>query len=180
MKKWKTLKSKYILKNPWLNVRQDKCQMPNGKEIDNFFVLERPDWILVFPVTKNKEVILVKQYKHGIGKIILELPAGGVDESDRSTLAAAKRELREETGYSGGAWSKEGEWIHEPSGQTNKITFYIAKNVKKKFKQSFDITEDIEVIKVPIKSMRRMIEKGEIKTQGHIAAILIALEKIKF
>ncbi len=179
MKKWKILKSKYLLKNPWINVRQDKCQLPNGKVIDKFFVLERPDWVLIFPVTKNKEVILVKQYKHGIGKIILELPAGGIDKTDSSPLAAAKRELKEETGYSGGTWSQEGEWTHEPSGQTNKIIFYIAEDIKEKFKQSFDATEDIEVIKVPLKNIRRMISKGEIKTQGHVAAILIALERIK-
>lgn len=179
MKKWKVIKSKYLVKNPWINVRQDKCQMPDGKVVDDYFVLERPDWALIFPVTTSKEVILVKQYKHGIGKIILELPAGGVDGTDRSALAAAKRELKEETGYGGGMWSKAGEWIHEPSGQNNKIYFYIAESVKEKYKQSFDTTEDIEVIRVPLRSIRKMVNNGEIKTQGHVAAILIALEKIK-
>ena len=97
--KWQIENSKYLINDKWIKVRADKCVMPNKKIIEPYYVLEYPNWVNIVAVTENNEVILVKTYRHGIGKELIELPCGLIDNTDNSPLKAAKRELLEETGY---------------------------------------------------------------------------------
>src|SRR5664279_2839452 len=94
IKPWKILESHYIHKI----VRIDKCELPNGMTLDGF-VLEYGDWATILAVTKQQQVVLVRQYRHGAQKVMLELPGGAMDARDESPLQAARRELLEETGY---------------------------------------------------------------------------------
>src|SRR5687767_9986843 len=99
IKKWKVIHSSVILKNKWLTVRQDKCQLVNGSVINDYFVVEKPDVVAVFAITADDKVVLVRQYKHGIKKVLIELP-GGYAGANEILEKAASRELVEETGYS--------------------------------------------------------------------------------
>jgi 8-oxo-dGTP pyrophosphatase MutT (NUDIX family) len=90
---WKTLETEYV--HP--GIRVDTCELPDGQTI-HAHVLEYDDEVMVFALTKHQEVVLIKQYRHGVQKAIVELPGGSVDEGE-SPLEAAKRELMEETGY---------------------------------------------------------------------------------
>ncbi len=83
LKKWKTLKSKMVLDNPWCQVRQDEIELPNGKIIDDYFVSIKPDVAMVLPITSNREIIFVRQYRHAVGEFFLELPAGNFDPTKR-------------------------------------------------------------------------------------------------
>src|SRR5215218_10442004 len=96
--KWKVLESEYLFKEPWLTVRKDKCELPNGKIVPSFYVNEYPDWVNAFALTEDGKVIMVKQYRHGIGEVGIELP-GGVVEPGESWQKGMERELMEETGY---------------------------------------------------------------------------------
>ncbi len=75
---WTLLSSKYVVKDRWISVRADTYQMPNGRIIEPYYVLEYPTWVNVVALTKSKEVVLVKQYRPGIQKTVLELPCGAM------------------------------------------------------------------------------------------------------
>src|SRR5512138_2341120 len=80
--KWKTLSSKYLFddKNLWFKVRKEVCQAPDGRIIDPYYVYEFPEWATAVALTEDNKVILVKQYRHAIGEISIELPGGCVDD----------------------------------------------------------------------------------------------------
>lgn len=93
--KWKKLESQYLFQRPWLTVRRDKVELPDGRTNDEFYVLEYPDWVNVIAITKNGQFVMERQYRHGIGVTCYEICAGVIEQGE-SPLEAAKRELLEE------------------------------------------------------------------------------------
>src|SRR5688572_19598411 len=102
---WKVLSSEYLHRKPWLTVRQERVELPTGAQIAEYWVSEFPPWVNVVPVTPEGRVVLIRQYRHGIGQVHYEIPAGVADPGDGDREATARRELLEETGYGGGRWS---------------------------------------------------------------------------
>ncbi len=103
IQKWRTLSSEYLIRRPWLTARRDCVRLPDGRINDEYYLLEYPDWVNVIAVTTEGLFVMIEQYRHGIDEVITELCAGVV-EAGEETEAAARRELLEETGYSGGRW----------------------------------------------------------------------------
>ena len=101
---WEILGSKYVVKDRWLTLRADDCRNADGQVIAPYYVLEYPPWVNVLALTPEHNVVLIKQYRHGIRQVILELPGGALDEQDASILDAAQRELREKQG----TWRRNG------------------------------------------------------------------------
>ena len=98
MKPWKLLSTEYLVNAPWLKVAKEKCELSNGKVIDDFYTLWQPDWVLILARTKEGKWVMTEQYRHGTGKIALEFPAGIIDKGETPEQAAL-RELQEECGY---------------------------------------------------------------------------------
>ena len=98
MKPWKLLSSEFLVDAPWLKVAKEKCELPNGKVIDDFYTLWQPDWVLILARTTDCKWVMTEQYRHGTGKIALEFPAGIIDKGETPEEAAI-RELQEECGY---------------------------------------------------------------------------------
>ena len=98
MKPWKLLDKEYLVDAPWLKVAKEKCELPNGKVIDDFYTLWQPDWVLILARTAEGKWVMTEQYRHGTGKIALEFPAGIIDKGETPEQAAL-RELQEECGY---------------------------------------------------------------------------------
>ncbi|MGH1573479.1 NUDIX hydrolase [Methylobacterium sp. P31] len=96
---WTIRGSRHVLKDRWLGLRADDCVMPSGHVLAPYYVLEAPDIALVLGIDEADHVILVRQYRHAYGGVSLELPGGLIDPADRDIVAAAEREMREETGY---------------------------------------------------------------------------------
>lgn len=170
VKPWKILASSYIHKN----VRIDQCELPDGKVIDGF-VLEYHDWVNVVALTRDKQVVMEKQYRHGIQKTILEIPGGVIDASDESPLDAARRELLEETGYSGDTFIQIGKVCPNPANQTNTIHSFLALDVKKVAEQALDETEDIEVVLKPLEEVISMARNGELLQSMQVSAVFFTL-----
>ena len=105
MNRWKTLKSEYIIKRPWLTARRDVVQLPNGEINDEFYVLEYPDWINVIAITPDDHFVFVRQYRYALDLDSVELCAG-VIEPNETPEEGARRELLEETGFGGGEWKE--------------------------------------------------------------------------
>src|ERR1700741_5284910 len=95
---WKTCYSEYIHKGAWATLRADKCEMPDGRIVDEYYVLEYPNWVNAVAITENNTVLMVRQYRHAAGIASLEIP-GGVIDGNELPEEPIRRELMEETGY---------------------------------------------------------------------------------
>ena len=175
LKKWKILNSTMVINHQWCKVRQDEIELPNGKIIDDYFVNIRPEVALILPITSNDEIVFVRQYRHGAGEILLELPAGTFNPKEESPQAAAIRELKEETGYITDNVIQLATLYDNPVKDTNKITLFLAENVIKAGIQELDVTEEIEVVLIPIKRLTEKIASGEISVAGTVAALFLGL-----
>lgn len=178
LKPWKILKSTLVFDHKWYKLRRDEVALPNGKVLDDYFVSVRQDVVVCFPITKDKEVIFVRQYKHGAGKILLELPGGMIDEGEQSKEAAIKRELLEETGYRPEKLEHIITLQDNPTKDTNRIYGFIAYDVDIVAEQNTDVTEDIEIVKVPLNEIRPMILNGDITVSNSVSLCLLALERL--
>ncbi|HAX74273.1 MAG TPA: NUDIX hydrolase [Cyanobacteria bacterium UBA11372] len=179
LEKWKILKSKFVFDNYWFKIRQDEVELPNGKTIDDFFVLVRPDIALTLAITANQEIVFVRQYRHATGEILLELPAGSFNPKLESAATAARRELEEETGYIPQEMMPLATLYDNPIKDTNTIHLFLAKDVRATGKQQLDVTEEIEVVLVPVSQVMEKIAQGEIRVAGTLAAIFLGLRKLK-
>lgn len=175
LKKWKILQSTMVLNNQWCQVRQDKIELPNGKVIDDYFVTLRPEVALILPITSEREIVFVRQYRHGAARILLELPAGTFNPEQESPQAAAIRELKEETGYVANKVIHLGTLYDNPVKDTDKITLFLAEDVTKSGEQELDVTEEIEVVLIPLEGIIEKISQGEIAVAGSIAAVFLGL-----
>ncbi|MGK7887000.1 MAG: NUDIX hydrolase [Crocosphaera sp.] len=178
LQKWKILKSDFIVDNQWCRVRQDQVQLSDGTIIDDYFVNVRPEIALILPITPNNEIVFVRQYRHGVQEILLELPAGTFDPKKEDSLTAAKRELEEETGYIAQELMFMTTIYDNPVKDDNKIHIFLGLNVEKTGKIELDITEEIEVFLVPVSQVINKVMSGEICVAGTISTIFMGLEFI--
>ena len=159
--KWKTLSQKYLIEKPWLTARVDKVELPTGAIIDEYYVLEYPDWVNTSAITKDGMFVFVRQYRYAIGKTVNELCAGVIEKGE-DPMDAAKRELMEETGFGGGKWQKWMTISANPSTHTNLTHCYLATDVERMDVQHLDQAEDIEIRLFSREEVMDMLEKGEI------------------
>lgn len=174
---WKHLSSEMLMETPYFTVRSDKLRLPDGAVKDPYYVLERPDAAIVFPLVGEDEVVLVRQYRPAIGRIELGLPAGLVEE-DEEPERAARRELLEETGYAGGQWELLGVVASSPSLKNNWAHLYLARGVSRDAPPQPDEYERVEVVLAPVEELLPKIFVGEIVSSSGVAAILLALNKL--
>ena len=145
MKKWRTLESEYFYKTPFGNLRKDKCALPNGIVIDNYYVNEYSDWVNAVVITKNNKIVLIEQCRYAGDDFFLEIPAGKIEKNE-TFEEGILREVREETGYSSNTKPiKIGEFMVNPATQNNKAITFLIVDAFKEFKQDLDDTEEIEV-----------------------------------
>lgn len=175
IRKWKTLGSKIVFDHRWYKVCQEKVEVEPGKVYDDYFMGIFPNIVLIVAITKDKRMLLVRQYKHGAGEILLEVPAGYIDKKE-TPIKAAKRELLEETGFTSKNWTKLGFFYSNPTKERgNGIYIYLAKNAGKTTEPKNDEMENIEVQQIAIKDVVKMIKENKIKVTGGVAAILLSL-----
>ena len=169
IKKWEVIKSEPLSSNRVFSTRVDTSVSPvTGKEHD-FFVIEAPDWINVVAVTENEEVLLIKQYRHGIRSETIEIPGGVIDPGE-TPLKTAKRELLEETGYVSDDWTLIGEVIPNPAIQNNKCHTFLARNSRKAGDPVFDSTEFIVTYTAPVSEIPKMVAERKITHSLVVAA----------
>lgn len=166
--KWKTLSSKQLIDRPWMRVRCDKVQLPDGRVHEEYYVLSYPSWVNVIAETEEGDIILERQYRHGLDIVSTEICAGVMEEGE-TPLEAAQRELEEETGYTGGEWKEIMTVAPNPGVMDNLCHCFYAKGVKKNSEQHLDDTEDIDVFLCPKQEVKQMLIRGEF-----IQALMVA------
>ncbi|MDE6543966.1 MAG: NUDIX hydrolase [Muribaculaceae bacterium] len=160
-RRWTVLSSKYLWRRPWLTVRLEHVRLANGREAPEFYILEYPDWINVIAITKDGEMVMIRQYRHGVGRSDYELCAGVIEEGENPE-DAARRELLEETGFGGGEWTQFARLAPNPSTQTNWTYSYLAVGVEKIDTQHLDGAEDISVHLMSKSQVLQLLRDGEI------------------
>ncbi len=151
------------------NLRTDHARSPRTGETHDFFIVESSDWVNVIPITPDKKVVLIEQYRHGVRDITLEIPGGMIEPHD-TPLSAAGRELREETGYREEGLVSLG-WVHpNPALQSNRCYSFVATNVVLDGRQELDDKEDIEVVLYPLSEIPGLIAGGAITNSLILAA----------
>lgn len=152
--------------------------MPNGETID-YYIHEFSDFVHILAVTDKNEVIMVRQYRHGAGRITLELPGGLADhEGEQNRLLTAQRELLEETGFGGGEWTALPIVYPNPAKLNNKLFSFLATGVKRISEQNLDETEEIEIVLIPIENISQMLFKGEFESVTSMASLIFALNAL--
>jgi ADP-ribose pyrophosphatase len=174
LKPWKILNSKYLYKANSVAFRVDQCEMSDGKTFEPY-VLECGTWVNVIALTRKQEVVLVKQYRHGANQMMLEIPAGIMDEEDESPLQAAKRELLEETGYTSDQFVQVGKAYLNPATHNNLTYSFLALDVEPVGQQDLDETEEIEVSLLPFDAFVSMVKGGGLPQALHVAALFFAM-----
>jgi 8-oxo-dGTP pyrophosphatase MutT (NUDIX family) len=141
-------------------------------------VLEFGTWAIIIAITPQQEVILIRQYRHGVGKVIWEIPGGVVDPGE-TPLQAAGRELLEETGYRAATIIETGVVSPNPDNHTNFMHTFLALDVVKASEQDLDDSEEIDIHPIPLNEVIRMALDGEILQAMHISALFFALAHLK-
>lgn len=169
LKPWKILETNYLRPR----YRFDIVELPNGKVFEAV-ALEFRTWASVMALTKKKEVVLVRQFRHGAQNIFWEFPGGVVDDGE-NPLDGVQRELSEETGYTTSNIIQVGKFYPNPALQTNKMYAYLAYDAEKTDDQQFDDAEDIEVHLVPLDELVAMTKRGEFQHGLQVATLFHAL-----
>ncbi|MBT2641506.1 NUDIX hydrolase [Bacillus sp. ISL-41] len=163
--KWKTLKSEYLYRSPFGNLRMDQCELPNGTILNEYYVNEYSDWVNAIVITKENKVVLVEQYRHAGGEVYLEIPAGKMEENE-TYEEGILRELREETGFTSSISPiKLGEFMVNPAIQSNKVITYLIVDAYKESDQDLDDNEDIKVHLFDFIEMGKALKEHIINTQ---------------
>ncbi len=163
IKKWKTIEKKLAGDYKIFDAYWIERELEKPAKKSKFVVLNSPRWVNIIPITKNMEVVLIRQYRHGIDEITLEIPGGLVEENE-SPAKAAERECLEETGYRGESDAIFlGENYPNPAFLNNVCYSYLWKNCEKITAQSLDKNEDIDIQIVPLDKAKNLILNGEIK-----------------
>jgi len=162
MAKAKVLASRYTFADPWLRLRSDRVVLPGGRLLSPCNIFEYPDWVDVIALTAELNIVLVDQYRHGVGEVRTEFPAGAVDGAEEP-LAAIKRELLEETGYASDEWRLLGSAPVNPALQTNRIHCFLALGAQKIAEQDLDEGEAIQAREQPLSAFLEQVESGRLE-----------------
>ena len=175
---WKTLGSEYLFRDTWLKVRKDRCQRPDGKIVDPYYVMEYPDWVTGFGLTTHGEIILIQQYRHALGEDCIELPGGCVDAADKDLEHSVRREFLEETGYVFKTAEYLGRTSSNPSTNANILHMFLLTGGEKLQDQQLDPNEEIHVLIVSMDEFTKMLSANKFIQSMHVTNFFFALQKL--
>ena len=184
--RWEEVSTEHLVQDEWIDFRKSAYRFPDGSVFEPYYSYSRRDYVVIVASDEEGRYICVRQYRQGIGEVTTEFPAGGLERTDgkeygdgsesvEDALAAAKRELMEETGYESDEWTH---LLTIPSNATiadNYAYLYLAKNCRKVSGQHLDETEFLNVEIKDRQEIEAMIAAGKFQQIAHVAAWLLAL-----
>lgn len=177
--RWKKLASEKVYSDRWFQARADKCEFPDGRIIEPYYVVELPDWSIIFVVTTDEKIVLVRQYRYPVDQVTYELPGGVIDKGE-DPKAAAIREMQEETGYH----SDEVEFVCQlfpnPAINDNTAYFFLAKNAIPGEKKNFDAFEDIDICLFTKEEFFQLLRENKMQHGVQLGPVYEALLKLNW
>ncbi len=184
MDKWKVLSSKMVFDHPFIRLRVDRIRKEDtGEEMDYYVLVSPVETVATVAVTDEGMALLTRQYRHPLGKVIYDLPAGRIEPGEDPALAA-RRELAEETGCRASRWEKLGYYMPYPGGLLSGTHLYLARDLEENPSgQHLDPHEHLEVIQRPFQVVLRGVLNGEyvdgaLKMGVLLAAFRLGMAKI--
>jgi 8-oxo-dGTP pyrophosphatase MutT (NUDIX family) len=174
---WKKLSSHYIHKGPWATLRTDRCEMPSGHIVEDYYVLEYSNWVNAVAITEDNKILMVNQYRHAAEIVSLEIP-GGVIDAGELPEQALRRELLEETGYLFDDFELLCTVYANPSTADNHTYCYLARGGKKVQEQALDEQEEIIVETFTIADVKQLLANNKIAQALHCTGLFYALIKL--
>ncbi len=175
--RWRVTSSSYVVDSEHLRLRKDRIELPDGRTIEDYYVKESRGFVVIFATTADGRVVLVRQYKHGIGKVLLELPAGAIDPGEQP-LQTALREFSEETGYAG-AMDLVHSFCTDPTNADTVAHLFYAPNVTLAGKQNLGLGEEITVELAALDELHGFVRDGTIDSVAHVASIYLMLDRLR-
>jgi 8-oxo-dGTP pyrophosphatase MutT (NUDIX family) len=161
VKPWRRVDSRRVHDCRVFRLDRQRFEPPDERSPAWFYVLDAPHWINVIPLTDDDEVLFIRQFRFGTDSVTLEIP-GGMCDGDEPPLEAARRELREETGYDAAELSELG-WVHpNPAIQNNRCYTYLARGLRLEGDPRPDPHEAFELVRVPLANVPGLIDSREI------------------
>ena len=183
---WEEVCTEHIIQDEWIDFRRSAWRFPDGTMFEPYYSYSRRDYVVIVASDTGGNYLCVRQFRQGIKEVTTEFPAGGIERKDgreyggnqdvaaEDALAAAKRELLEETGYESDEWRH---LLTVPSNATiadNYAYLFMAENCRRTGGQSLDETEFLNMTKLPAKEIERLIAEGKFQQAVHVAAWLLA------
>jgi 8-oxo-dGTP pyrophosphatase MutT (NUDIX family) len=175
---WSVKSSYYPLKDRWIIIRADNCVTNSGVELNPYYTFDYPDFVHVLAVTANRKVVLTRQYRHGFGASVIELPGGMADKNDTSIVAAGLRELREETGFTAEKVSTMAPLSVDPAKFRNRLHLVLACDAVQSGARALDASEDIEVIQMSVPECLEIVRSGRFINASHIGMLILGLDRL--
>ena len=176
--RWRVTSSSYVVDTEHLRLRKDRIELPDGRIIEDYYVKESRGFAVIFATTEDGRVVLTRQYKHGIDKVLLELPAGAIDPGEEP-LQTAMREFSEETGYSC-AMEHVRTFCTDPTNADTVAHLFYAPSVRLTGKQNLGLGEDITVEFATLDELHGFVRDGTIDSVTHVASIYLMLDRLAF
>jgi ADP-ribose pyrophosphatase len=158
---------------PFLRLSVQRLQLPNGRIVENYYQLEKPDFALVVPRFPDGSVLLLRQYKHGTGQAGL-YPPGGHLAPGEPPLAAVQRELLEETGHTASHWTALGSYTVDANQGAGRGHLFLAEQLTAVASPDPGDLEDMELIRLSPGQLQTAIRSGEVNALAAIAALTLA------
>lgn len=171
---WTLLSSEYLFRDAWLTARRDRCLTPGGVLVDPYYVLEYPDWVNAVAFTREGKILMVRQYRHALGKVVLEIPGGCMEPADANPEAAMRRELLEETGHVFKEVQFLGSVSANPSTSTNLTHMYLATGGEKVAELHLDPNEELELLEMSPQEVMDALGQRRILQSLHASCLFYA------
>lgn len=174
LRPWKSLSEEVLLTAPpWLEVIRERVELPGGRVLNDFYRIVLPSFAMVVPVTPAGEVVLVRGYKHGLKRVNLSPPAGLLEPGEEP-LAAARRELLEETGYASGDWTALGGYVVDGNRQCGTMHLFLARDVVRERPPREDELEELNVELLSRERVLGALRRGEIGNLAGAGGVALA------
>jgi len=176
--KWEILNTEVLIKNKWITVEKHKCKISEDKIIEDYYIVKRADFVIIIAEDKG-DIYFLKQYRHGAGECVINLPMGFIEEGEKPEETAF-RELIEETGYKANSFENLGSFYVSPGFMNTRAYIFYTNDITKDFSKDGDNGEgELELVKIPKKNLTEHFNNDLAADSLSIMAISVASMKSK-